>query len=251
MRTTKNVGILGYGEVGQAIAKFYPTPKIKDLKRDDGLKGVDVLHVCIPWNGRFLVAAKKEIRDIRPRLVIVHSTVPPGTTKKLGKNAVHSPVRGTHPNLFGGIRTFVKYIGADDKAAGRLAETHLQGLGMNTKLVFPSATTEIGKLFDTTYYGLCIAWHGEMKKICDKLGVDFEDAVVDFNKTYNQGYLALGKPNVVRPVLQSPQGFIGGHCVIPNASILDSLYSSEALDLVLKYAPQKRKNRKKMRGESH
>ncbi|MDO8470740.1 MAG: hypothetical protein Q7S63_02065 [bacterium] len=242
---TANVGILGYGEVGQAIAKFYSNPKIKDLKRDDGLKGVEILHVCIPWSRNFLPIVKKAIRDIRPKLVIVHSTVPPGTTKKLGKNAVHSPIRGVHPNLFLGIKTFVKYIGADDKKAGKQAEAHLRSLGMKTKLVFPSSATEIGKLLDTTYYGLCIAWHGEMKKICDKLGVDFEDAVVDFNTTYNQGYVTLGKPNVVRPVLYAPEGFIGGHCVIPNAEILSSQYQSKALDLVLQYAPKKKKSKKR------
>jgi len=33
-----NVGILGYGEVGKAVAKFYKNPKIKDLKRDDDLE---------------------------------------------------------------------------------------------------------------------------------------------------------------------------------------------------------------------
>lgn len=34
------IGILGYGEVGQAIAKFYKNPLIKDLNKDDGLNGV-------------------------------------------------------------------------------------------------------------------------------------------------------------------------------------------------------------------
>ena len=28
-----SIGILGYGEVGRAIAKFYKNPRIKDLKR--------------------------------------------------------------------------------------------------------------------------------------------------------------------------------------------------------------------------
>ena len=43
------IGILGYGEVGQAIAKFYKNPRIKDLKRDVGLAGAEILHVCLPW----------------------------------------------------------------------------------------------------------------------------------------------------------------------------------------------------------
>jgi len=59
------IGILGYGEVGQAIAKLYKNPKIKDLNKDDGLKGVDILHVCIPWDKDFINIVKKEIQKIK------------------------------------------------------------------------------------------------------------------------------------------------------------------------------------------
>src|SRR3989344_1858105 len=200
-KVKNKIGILGYGEVGQAIARFYKNPKIKDLSRDDGLSGAEVLNVCIPWSENFIETVKKEIKKIKPKLTIIHSTVVPGATKKIGGMIVHSPIRGIHPKLFEGIKTFVKYMGADNKKAGRLAKKHLEGLGLKTKLFFPSLTTELGKILDTTYYGLCIAWHGEMKKICDKFGVNFEEAVTDFNKTYNEGYAKLGKSNVVRPVL--------------------------------------------------
>lgn len=229
------IGILGYGEVGQAIAKFYQKPKIKDLKRDDGLRGVEILHVCIPWSENFIKVVKKEIKEISPKLTIIHSTVVPGTTKKIGGMIVHSPVRGVHPYLFKGIKTFVKYIGADNKKAGILAKKHLESLRIKTKLFMPSMTTEIGKLLDTSYYGLCIAWHGEMKKICDKFKIDFEKTVIDFNKTYNVGYKNLGMPNVIRPVLYPPKDGIGGHCIIQNTKILKKYFKSKGLDLILKY----------------
>jgi UDP-N-acetyl-D-mannosaminuronate dehydrogenase len=232
------IRILGYGEVGRAIAKFYKNPKIKDLDRDDGLNGVDILHVCIPWSKDFVKIVKREIKTIKPKLTIIHSTVAPGTTKKIGGMVVHSPVRGMHPNLFEGIKTFVKYIGADNKKAARLAKKHLESLGIKVKVFYPSVTTEIGKLLDTSYYGLCIAWHGEMEKICDKYKIDFKKAVVDFNKTYNDGYKRLGKNNVIRPVLYPPEGGIGGHCIIPNAELLKKFYKSEALDFILKYKPK-------------
>ena len=48
MKQQPTIGILGYGEVGSAIAKFYDRPKIKDIGRDDDLRGVDILHICIP-----------------------------------------------------------------------------------------------------------------------------------------------------------------------------------------------------------
>ena len=245
MKKNIKVGILGYGEVGQAIAKFYSNPHIKDLARDDGLKGVEILNICIPWSKSFIKIVKKEIEKIKPKLVIIHSTVAPETTKKLSRifpkvMIAHSPVRGIHPNLFEGIKTFVKYVGAEDKRAGQAAKEHLEGLGIKTKLIFPAVSTELGKLLDTTYYALCIAWHGETKKLCDKFGADFENTVRDFNRTYNEGYTKLGKPNVVRPVLLPPENGIGGHCLIPNAKILKKYFKSKVINLILDYDPDRK-----------
>ncbi len=233
------VGILGNGEVGQAIAKFYSNPKIKDLKRDDGLKGSEILHVCIPWSSRFIDTVASTIKEIRPQVTIIHSSVVPGTTVKLAGKfkgmVVHSPIRGLHPKLHEGIKVFVKYIGAENKKAGNLAQRHLRDLGIKTKIFYPAATTELGKLLDTTYYGVVIAWHGDMEKMCNKFHVDFKQAVTDFNLTYNQGYKKLGRTNVMRPVLYPPKNKIGGHCVIPNAEILKKYFKSKAIDSLLDY----------------
>jgi hypothetical protein len=235
------VGIIGYGEIGKAVAKFYKNPKIKDLDRDDNLVGVEVLHICIPWSDKFVNIVKAEIKKINPKITIIHSTVVPGTTKKIGGMVVHSPVRGIHPYLYEGIKTFVKYIGADDKKAGEMAKSHLTALGIKAEVFYPSVTTELGKILDTTYYGVIIAWHKEMKKICDKYKVDFAQAVTEFNKTYNEGYTKLGKKNVVRPVLFVDNKPIGGHCVVPNAEILNKNFKSESLDLILKYKKSNKK----------
>ena len=240
MKQSKSkVGILGYGEVGQAIAKFYKNPKIKDLGKDDGLEGVEILNVCFPWSDNFVGIVKKEIKKIKPTLTIIHSTVAPGTTKKIGGMVVHSPIRGIHPHLYKGIKIFVKYIGADNKKAASSAEKHLKGLGIKTRVFMPSITTEIGKLLDTSYYGLVIAWHAEMKKLCDKYRIDFEKAVTDFNQTYNEGYKKLGKKNVIRPVLYPPGGGIGGHCIVPNTEILEKYFKSQALELIIKHKAKK------------
>lgn len=239
-------GILGYGEVGQAMAKFYLNPRIKDLEKDDGLEGVEILHVCIPWSENFIRIVKSEIEKIKPGLTIIHSTVAPGATKEIIENlpqkyrgVVHSPIRGMHPDLYPGIKNFVKYVGSEDEKSGKRAEKHLNELGIKTKVFRPSAATELGKLLDTAYYALCISWHGEMDKFCRKYGVDFNEAVVDFNRTYNEGYEKLGKRNVVRPVLYAPKGGITGHCLIPNTKILKKIFKSEALELILKYDPRK------------
>ncbi len=241
-KKNKIIGILGYGEVGRAMAKFYKNVKIKDLKRDDGLKGADILHICLPWSNNFIKIVNKEIKKTEPKLTIIHSTVAPGATKKIVnslpkklRTVVHSPIRGMHPDMYPGIKTFVKYIGTEDKKSGQLAEKHLKSLGIKTRVFNSSLTTEIGKLLDTTYYGLVIAWHGEMKKLCDKYKIDFDETVTDFNLTYNEGYKKLGKANVVRQVLYPPKNGITGHCVIPNADIVKKHFKSKALDLLLDY----------------
>ena len=181
MEKLNTAGIIGYGHIGKAIAKFYENPKIKDTNRDDNLKGVDVLNICIPYSTDFVKIVKKEIAKIEPKLTIIHSTVEPGTTKKIGGKIVHSPIRGVHPYLYESIKKFVKCIGADTLEPGLTAEEHIRSLGIIPKGFAPSIITELGKILSTTYYGLCIAWHGEMKKVCDKLKVDFSQAVTDFN----------------------------------------------------------------------
>ena len=233
----QSIGIIGYGEIGKAIARFYDNPRIKDLDRNDGLWGIDILHICFPYSRHFVKIVKREIAEIKPNLTIIHSTVAPGTTKKIGGQVVHSPIRGTHPDLYEGIKTFIKYVGADDKRAARHARRHLRGLGIPSKTFMPSETTEVGKLLSTAYYGLCIAFHGEAQRLCQKYGVDFSQAMTDFNKTYNRDWPKLGRPEVIRPILYPPENNrIGGHCIIANAKLLKKYFKSKALDLILKYA---------------
>lgn len=231
------VGILGYGEIGKAVKKLYGLHQvfIRDLDRDDGIENCRYLHVCIPYSKNFVNQVSEIIEANNPSYVIIHSTVQPTTTEKIVERTrakvVHSPVRGIHPELLEGLLTFEKYVGADFDCEEVIE--HLNSLGIKTKLV-SSRTSELAKLLSTTYYGLCIAWHGEMQKMCDELNVDFEEVTTDWNNGYNEGYLKLDMAHVVRPVLYPPTR-IGGHCVLENTEILKQSFESEALDLILKY----------------
>lgn len=233
-----NIGILGYGEVGKAVSSLYKeTPKIKDLADDVDLNNLDILHICIPFSDTFEKTVIETLRENKPKYCIIHSTVSPNTTKNINNKTenifkvCHSPVRGIHPNLLQGLLTFESYLGCDFDVEP--LEKHLISLGLKIKKV-SSVTSETAKLLDTTYYGLCIAWHGEVKKICDKLEINFEEVSTNYNKSYNEGYKELGKENVVRPVLYAPEK-IGGHCVIPNTEILKTHFESLAFDLILSY----------------
>jgi len=233
----KTIGIIGHGEIGQGLEKVYVekgyAPLIKDLDRDDGLEGVDVLNICIPYSEKFVTQVRQFMDDIKPGIAILHSTVPPGTTYEISSkhpNVVHSPVRGVHPNLDTGIKTFVKVFGGIE--AERAAKHFEHDLDVETCVYESSRATEVAKLLDTSYYGVCIAWHDYARKLCYEHGVNFNEAQSHYNMTYNRGYEELGKPHVVRPTLVPPDGSIGGHCVVPNAELLRKELDSKLLEAI-------------------
>lgn len=246
MQSKKKISILGYGEIGKSVEKVYldfPDDyeiSIKDLNRDDGIEDSYILHVCIPYVDRTFIDTISDIlQKHSPEITIINSTVAVGTTKEIsnatGLKVVHSPVRGVHPNLYEGLKTFVKFVGGDESSISSEVADHYASLNIRTKICNSSETTELAKILSTTYYGVIIAWHGEMKKMCDMYGVDFDEAITNWNQTYNDGYAALGKDNVIRPVLYPPPPSIGGHCVVPNTKILSKEVFSKALDLILEY----------------
>ena len=236
------IGIVGHGQVGQAVAKLYSETdttktwfsfdkiQIYDPYQGmlDDISDVDILNVCIPYTKDF-VSIVKDLPT--PNwYTVIHSTVPVGTTEKFGHKFLHSPVRGVHPNLYEGLKTFVKFIGGDEQLAEAYSG-HLKSLGVETHICKDAKTTELSKLADTTYYGLCIAFTSDMKKLCDEYDLDFMEVMTKYNNTYNEGYKKLGKPKVVRPVLY-PTDKIGGHCVIPNAKLLPR---TKLIDGILDY----------------
>jgi hypothetical protein len=215
--------IVGHGEVGKAIHKVLG--KALWIDRNGGTwkkEKVDAIHICIPWSRSFIndVYSYK----LYAPLVIVHSTVPVGVCDML--EVVHSPIRGIHPKLEKGIRTFVKYFGGKNAQWG--AEI-FKRLGIKTVIFREAKTTEALKLWDTTMYGIMILIEKEIYKWCKENNLNYEEVYRQANKDYNEGYTKLGKSEVVRPYLKQYDGKIGGHCIIPNAKLLGKTYLAETL----------------------
>lgn len=207
--------VIGLGQIGTAIASILKCDGIdKDQIADK--KSYTFLHICIPYSDIFIETVEGYQEKYSPQYTVIHSTVPIGTCRKL--NAVHSPVRGVHPNLEDGIRTFVKYFGGFDSY---ICALQFGERGVKTKVIEHSDETETMKLFDTFQYGMLLLMQKEIHKYCQNKKLNFDLVYTEANKTYNEGYIKLGRPDVVRPYLKHMEGKIGGHCIIPNAKLLD------------------------------
>jgi len=212
--------VAGLGEVGHAL--LHVLEEFHVVEGHDPSKGVfanggtvHILHVCFPYSDTFIDDVKRYQELFMPMYTVIHSTVPIGISRTL--NAVHSPIRGQHPNLEGGIMAFVKFLGGEH--AGSVAN-YFRRAGIKVLICDKQETTEAMKLFDTEYYRACIEFTQRVKKYCDFHNLNFHEVYTLANQTYNEGYEALGFSEYVRPVLQPILGQIGGHCVGPNKEFI-------------------------------
>ena len=232
--------IFGYGEIGKSLAEVYHLNGIdiawKDLNDSHGDDDCELLNVCIPFGNKleyFGNSVLVEIKNSGAKYVVIHSTVAPGTTSEIQKrtNAIicHSPVIGVHPNLKVSLITFTKWFG------GGCPEIigHFRELGMIPKMLDKPEATEIMKLWDTTYYGMCLAINAEVTEMLEKYDVPYENWV-EYLKEYNNGYMKMNKANVQRPYFNTLSMPIGGHCVVPNYEILCNYIDKDLLKLIKK-----------------
>jgi len=204
--------IIGAGEVGTALRKI-----IGGAIRDkEYLAGhFDIIHICFPYSDKFIDAVKSYQQEYTPKHTVIHSTVPVGTSRQLG--AIHSPIRGKHPNLEEGIRVLVKFVGGED--VDDVADW-FRGFGLRVYICRKPETTELLKLLSTYYYKRCIEFCKEAEKLCERFDVPFAEAYTIANQTYNEGYEKLGMKEYIRPILQPLQKEIGGHCIEVNYNLL-------------------------------
>jgi hypothetical protein len=206
--------VVGLGEVGTAIQAIFHCDGIGKGQLAP-LKQYDILHICFPFSDEFLTQVEDYQKLYSPHYTIIHSSVAVGTCQKL--NAISSPIRGIHPYLEQGIRTFPKLLAGRD--ASQVAD-YFRRVGLKVVLYDEPETAEAAKLFDTEYYRHCIEFAHEVKQYCDKHELNFTEVYTLPNISYNQSYTELGHPEFVRPVLQPIMTEIGGHCVKNNEKIL-------------------------------
>lgn len=229
--------IIGYGEIGRPLYEVVRGVYNEVDWLDVGNKTVhfrpNILHIAFPEQGqsKFVENSVEYIERFLPELAIIESTVTPGTTTKIRDKLTkkvllcHSPIRGNvAQGMKKGILQYTKYIGPISKEAGAKAKEYYESLGLKTRICPSPVETEVGKLFETTYRGLMMAWFQETYRVCESLAADY-DAVVEFiGSTEREG-------KQPRPIFHP--GLIGGHCIIPNAEKLYSVYNSKFVEALL------------------
>jgi UDP-N-acetyl-D-mannosaminuronate dehydrogenase len=243
----EKVLILGLGEVGRPMFELIKESgqyevygldlekaKMKTLKQTSWPKNVDIMHVCLPCSnkGKFITIVRDYIEKFHPKLTIINSTVPPGTSMELCKTSkeaqiAYSPIRGVHKGddyMKWEIKRWTKYVGGTTRQATEAARRHFEKAGMKTKVLTSSTETELAKLYETTYRAWMISCFQEMHRIAMHFNANFDDAVDFLEDTH--------RARLDRPVMFP--GEIGGHCLIPNAKLLLESYDSEFLKLLLK-----------------
>ena len=255
----ETVLLIGLGEIGHTLFALYKEKasefdvygldldeaKMRELGQSKANvpKKVDTLQVALPCGNpeKFAEVIANYVAEYNPKLAIINSTVPPGTTLKVAEKCkclvVHSPARGVHitaEHMVWEMKRWPKYVGGATPEAGKLGKAHFEKLGLTVKVLKSCRETELAKVFETTYRAWMIACFQEMHRISRAYGADFNETVDFLEDTHRQ--------RLDRPIMFP--GVIGGHCLIPNTELLLKAYDSDMLRSILE-SNEKRKEEMK------
>ncbi len=215
--------VIGAGEVGTALAVILDAP-IRDIE-PTSIKTADVLHIAYGWHDGFVETTKKYEKEYGADLVVVHSTVKPGTSDPNGW--VHSTVRGRHPDLEKSFRKGAKGFGGTRATeAADLFRNKVAGVWTTDKAV----TTELGKLVELAQFGVEVVMMKQIHRLAYDWDADFNTLYGWMGEDYNELYDKLAEYRFHKPVLTYMPGKIGAHCVSPGIEMLDDEWFLKATD---------------------
>jgi UDP-glucose 6-dehydrogenase len=229
--------IIGYGEIGKAVKEVIcPDAHVYDIAHDkrsqlrqlSSLHNLDIMHICIPYSEDFVKNIKKYIELLKPKHVIVYSTVPIGTCRLIDEKVVHSPVEGRHPYLASSIKDSRRWIGFNNGGEGKFFVDYFKNFSV--WFVSSTETTELVKLRSTAKYGVNLIWAQYEVELCEEFGVSY-DQVMNFDRDYNETY--KNDSYTSRYILYPPNNKIGGHCVVSNAKLLNRQFHNDMLDKII------------------
>ena len=266
------IGIIGQGYVGTAIKsgfeKYYELEtydKFNTSKSTVNLHDLvllsDVIFVCVPTpmnvDGSCHIGIVEEVvseineisisSESNP-IVVLKSTVPPGTTDRLNKkckgiNIIFNPEFLTEANFIEDFKNQTRIIlGGTRKGTNVLRQVYSKVFPTAHIIKTGSITAEMVKYMTNAYLATKVSFSNEIKQICDKLDIDY-DKVVEYAILDER----LGKTHLGVPGPDGDCGF-GGHCLPKDINALISVahefgIEPEVLEAVVETNDKVRKNR--------
>ena len=249
------IGIIGQGFVGTAVKeglKKYHTIRTYDL--DETKRNTDsieelvdkstVLFVCLP------TPMKKDgscdtsivegmvteldnlalVRQCSNRVVVIKSTIPPGTTERLNDECEHiqvifNPEFLTEANFIEDFKNQDRIIiGGPRPASTKVRQLFYKAFPKAHIIKTGSTTAEMVKYMTNTFLATKVSFANEIFEICERLGIDY-DKVTEY-ATYDE---RLGKSHWSVPGPDGHYGF-GGSCFPKDINALISV-AKDKLDL--------------------
>lgn len=234
-----NIGIVGQGFVGSAINyglnNFYEvlTFDIDSAKcnssHEELCKKSEIIFVCIPTpmrkNGscdtRLLESVIAKIDDACSTrknypILVIKSTVVPGTTSKINKNTkncnvIFSPEFLTEVNSFDDFKNQNRIILGDDpstncESAKKVKQMFRKAFPDIPIIITKHETAEMVKYFINCFLASKVIFANQMYELCQDSKIDY-DKVVEY-ALYDK---RIGKSHLSVPGPDGDLGF-GGHC---------------------------------------
>ena len=187
------LGICGVGMVGGALRKYFENKGIKPFLYDKGknlgsleeVNQVEIIFICVPTpfnkdKGFDLSFVEEACSNIEgEKIVVIKSTVLPGTTEKLQKKYPQ------HKFLFN--PEFLTELTADQdmnypdrqivgytKQSYNVAGDIMQILPLAPfEKILPATEAELVKYFGNTWFSTKVVFANEFYDLCEKLGTDY------------------------------------------------------------------------------
>ena len=244
------IGVIGQGYVGTAIKlgfqdhydvvtyDKFDLGKSTHSKISDIVDEAKVIFVCVPTPMRkdgtcYTGIVEEVIREINEtandHIVVIKSTVPPGTTDRFNHEfsnvtVIFNPEFLTEENFLDDFKNQNRIIlGGSRKGTNKLRQIYSK--------VFPKATivktgdkhAEMVKYFTNCFLATKVSFANEMYNICEQLDLDY-DKVVEY-AIYDE---RLGKSHWAVPGPDGDFGF-GGHCLPKDLSAIVNTFNTYGL----------------------
>jgi UDP-N-acetyl-D-mannosaminuronic acid dehydrogenase len=171
--------------------------------------------------GEMIKKVQQDVQSPGPPLIVLRSTVSPGTTKMLVAllaqefdlyTGVHyymcfAPERISQGHSMQELFELPQLVGADDKPSEEKALEFFKNVA---PIVYPMSTeaAELGKLMTNMYRYVNFALANEFMMLCEDRGVDFENLRYAVNAYYPRMHLEKAGPNVAGPCLYKDGQFL-------------------------------------------